>query len=178
MIKLKGDGESMAQRVMNKALGGKTPSNAIVDNRGGHGDLNEPTQMARNLGMPSAMKQQQRAGQGKDWSNQSNRINMGGTVYMKSKTNVDADYEDRGYKAESKEDGLVDLGGSSASAASKKEGGNSDDEFEDEFGDGADEGGAVAQWRQARMAELQKNNSKNKSIFRNGSWSLYRNSSR
>ena len=58
----------------------------IADARGGHGNLNEPTgptQMARNLGMPSAMKQQQQRGGNKDWSSSSNRINMGAPVYMK-----------------------------------------------------------------------------------------------
>lgn len=38
--------------------------------------------MARKLGMPSAMKQQQR-GPNKDWANSSNRINMGAPVMMK-----------------------------------------------------------------------------------------------
>ena len=80
----------MAQRVMNKALGGKNqPSESLVDNRGGRGTI-EPTQVARNLGMPSALKhqqqQQQRAGMNKDWSSSSNRINLGAPVYMQVRT--------------------------------------------------------------------------------------------
>lgn len=46
--------------------------------------------MARKLGMPSAMKQQQR-GPNKDWSNSSNRINMGAPVMMKVTKQREAD---------------------------------------------------------------------------------------
>lgn len=85
MIKLKGDGESMAQRVMQKALGGgaSSSSDGVVDKRGGRGTIEQPTQLARNLGMPSALKpQNQNRGPNKDWSAASNRINLGAPVYM------------------------------------------------------------------------------------------------
>lgn len=158
MIKLKGDGESMAQRVMNKALGGKNASTApLVDSRGGHGTLNEPTQTARNLGMPSAQRQpQQQRGPNKDWSASSNRINMGAPVMMKSRTNVDANFEDRDHVAESK----MDSGDAMSNGQLGKNNGGSDDEFEDEFGEGDEEGGAVAQWRAARLAEIKKKSTK------------------
>lgn len=64
-----------------------------------------------------------------------------------SKTSVDADYEDRGHVGEEKQLKL------DAMEAGRLE--NLSDEEDDEFGGGAD-GGAVAQWRAARMAELQK----------------------
>jgi thioredoxin-like negative regulator of GroEL len=71
---------------------------------------------------------------------------------VQSKTNVDADYEDRGHA----DDFKADKGDALAAGAL---GNLSDDEFEDEFGEG-EEGGAVAQWRAARMAELKKKTSR------------------
>jgi len=175
MIKLKGDGESMAQRVMNKALGGKNASTApLVDARGGHGNLNEPSEVARNLGMPSAMRkqqhlqqQQQRGGGNKDWSASSNRINMGAPVYMQSKTNVDQDFEDRGHEEDDVRGSAIGdklvagnlsrkqqtAGGAGSASAAAAAGGDEDD---DEFDEEDEEGSAVAQWRAARLAELQK----------------------
>ena len=65
---------------------------------------------------------------------------------------ANANFEDRDHADEAKvekEDAL----------SSGALGRNSDDEFEDEFGEGA-EGGAVAQWRAARLAELEKKSSR------------------
>lgn len=150
MIKLKGDGESMAQRVMNKALGGgrSGPAEPVVDKRGGRGTI-EPSQTARSMGFPSAQKQQ-KDGLNKDWSASSSRINMGAPVYMKSKTSVDAEFEDRGYVERKSALGDPLAVGALGSALDNL----SDDSDDDEFGDG--DSGALAQWRAQRMAELKK----------------------
>lgn len=150
MIKLKGDGESMAQRVMNKALGGghSQANEPVVDKRGGRGTI-EPSQTARNMGFPSAMKKQ-KDGLNKDWSASSSRINMGAPVYMKSKTSVDAEFEDRGYVEERK----PALGDPLAVGALGSALDNLSDDSDDEFGDA--DSSALAQWRAQRMAELKK----------------------
>lgn len=73
-------------------------------------------------------------------------------LLVQSKTNVDADYEDRGHT----DDAKAEKGDALKAGAL---GNLSDDEFDDEFGEGED-GGAVAQWRAARMAELKKKTSR------------------
>lgn len=65
---------------------------------------------------------------------------------LQSKTNVDEDYEDRGHVGEEKQMKL------DAMESGRLE--NLSDEEDDEFGGGA-EGGAVAQWRAQRLAEIQ-----------------------
>ena len=71
---------------------------------------------------------------------------------LQSRTNVDADYEDRDHVAETK----MDSGDAMAAGKLGQKGTGSDDDFEDEFGEGEEEGGAVAQWRAARLAEIKK----------------------
>lgn len=92
IVKLKGGEDSHFQKAMKTALGAKQQDTAEPDRRGGRGTI-EPTPTAQSLGMPSAVsrakRQQQQQNPNKDWSNSSNRINMGAPVYMKVRAEGD-----------------------------------------------------------------------------------------
>jgi len=169
----------MAQRVMNKALGGSNASTEpLVDKRGGRGTLQEPTQLARNLGMPSASSRPRVGGANKDWSASSNRISMGAPVYMQSKTRVDDEWEDRGYVEERGGERMDPLIAGALAQKSHTATSNKDDpafaalsDEEDELGLDGDSA-AVAAWRAARMAELKKKSSRTNDFLGMGHGSL------
>jgi thiol-disulfide isomerase/thioredoxin len=176
LVKLKGDGQSHHSQAMMRALGANKPEAPKTDARGGRGDLNEgalPKPSMRDQ-MPSVKREKAllrerqiaNAGGPKDWSAASNRISMGGPIYMRSKTNVDDEYEDRDHEEEERKssaigDALVAGNLSRAKATAGGSGpaaGADEDDEDDEFAD--EDSGVVAQWRAARMAELAKTTAK------------------
>ena len=85
MMQIKGNGESMAAKHMNQALGGKKASDAPERdarfNRGHVNERKEAPQPARSLGSNNLredqLRRQQQGGARTDWTANNNRINLG-----------------------------------------------------------------------------------------------------
>ena len=105
-----------------------------------------PTPLAQRLGMPSASAASMGGEKGKkDWSSRSNRIAMGGTVYIKGKSHRDDDGDD---EAEIVDDKPKRKLGDAVNQSDEDE---DDEEF---LAGGDDESRLLAAMREKRLAEL------------------------
>lgn len=126
MIKLKGEQNSAAQQTMEKVMGLKP--------KGSDG----PTPVAKALGLPSAVKHDREA---KDWSSQSNRINLGVPATIRAKTEAKPLEGDREY--------YLDNPSYESAPSAPKDGDDSEDD--ELFGDDG-----LEALRMKRMMELRK----------------------
>jgi len=152
MIKLKGGDDKnsilaqTAKRMNMPTLNGGKSKSASAGATAPSQLPSQPTPLAQRLGMPSANRSNQA---GTDWSNQSNRINMGAPLSIQAKS-YEARYDDDESTAEEKQQ----IANDKAAA----EDADADDEDDQLFG--TDDERVIQSLRAARLAELKKSSSK------------------